>query len=346
MTDRAGRTGHAGQPGGPGEGSGRRGGPAGRGVGRGAGVWGAAVAVALAALPPAVGSRLPDRLATHWSGSAPDGSMPLWAASLGPALVWVLLLLGHLAAARRAGAPGRSWTAASLAVSGVFLVGAQVSIVRANLDRADWRGAGSVDTGMLVTAAAAVGAGALGWLAGRHGATPNPVRGADAGPLLEIPEGERFVWLSRTVNPWLRLTGAVAGLLTGAAVLVAAAGLTTAPPWALIAPFAVVALATSGCSSVQARVTERGLEVAFGPLGRPVRRWRAEDLVSARAETRTPAQVGGWGYRISGLGTTVMLRPGTCLVVRPRTGPEFAVSVDDAERGAALLNTLAARQSG
>ncbi|MFD8414867.1 hypothetical protein ACFV2Q_24440 [Streptomyces sp. NPDC059650] len=41
-----------------------------------------------------------------------------------------------------------------------------------------------------------------------------------------------------------------------------------------------------------------------------------------------------------------MLRPGTCLVVRPRTGPEFAVSVDDAERGAALLNALAARQSG
>ncbi|WP_218782816.1 DUF1648 domain-containing protein [Streptomyces sp. BR123] len=332
MTDRTGRPSDADRGGGP-------------RIGWGAGVWGAAVTAVLALLPPAVSSRLPDRLATHWDGTAPDGSMPLWAAALAPAAVWVLLLLGLLLAARRRGAPGRHWTAATLAVSGVFLAGAQVSIVRANLDRADWRDAASTGTGMLVVAAAAVGAGALGWLAGRHGEPPSAVRETAAGPLLEIPEGERFVWLSRTTNRWLRLTGAVAALIAAVAVLVAAAGLAAAPPWALIAPFAVVALAASGCSSVQARVTEKGLEVAFGPLGRPVRRWRAEDIVSARAETRTPAQVGGWGYRIGGQGTTVMLRSGECLVVRPRTGSDFAVSVDDAERGAALLNTLSARRS-
>jgi hypothetical protein len=51
------------------------------------------------------------------------------------------------------------------------------------------------------------------------------------------------------------------------------------------------------------------------------------------------------GYRVSGLGTTVMLRSGECLVVRTRDkGREFAVSVDDAERGAALLNALNAPQ--
>lgn len=36
-------------------------------------------------------------------------------------------------------------------------------------------------------------------------------------------------------------------------------------------------------------------EVAFGPFGRPVRRWAAEDIGWARAENRTPAQVGGRG---------------------------------------------------
>ncbi|MFJ6646509.1 hypothetical protein ACIQPS_12715 [Streptomyces sp. NPDC091290] len=37
-----------------------------------------------------------------------------------------------------------------------------------------------------------------------------------------------------------------------------------------------------------------------------------------------------------------MLRRGECLVVRVK-GKDFAVSVDDAERGAALLNSLGAK---
>ena len=45
---------------------------------------------------------------------------------------------------------------------------------------------------------------------------------------------------------------------------------------------------------------------------------------------------------MSGLGTTVMLRSGECLVIHSK-GKDFAVSVDDAERGAALLNSLSAR---
>ncbi|CAL9524561.1 hypothetical protein SUDANB140_03926 [Streptomyces sp. enrichment culture] len=92
---------------------------------------------------------------------------------------------------------------------------------------------------------------------------------------------------------------------------------------------------------MQARVSERGLEVSFGPFGWPGRRWAPGDIDTARAEYRRPTEVGGWGYRVSGLGTTVMLRAGECLVVRPRgRRTDFAVSVDDAERGAALLNSL------
>ncbi len=48
---------------------------------------------------------------------------------------------------------------------------------------------------------------------------------------------------------------------------------------------------------------------------------------------------------MSGLGTTVMLRSGECLVVRTIKGKDFAVSVDDAERGAALLNSLIGQRS-
>ncbi|MFJ6935500.1 DUF1648 domain-containing protein [Streptomyces sp. NPDC101132] len=306
----------------------------------GAAIWAVGVLAVLAALPFAASARLPERLATHWGADAPDGSMPLWAAGLFPALVWAVVVLALALAGRRGGSPARAWVWAVLLSGGVFLAGVQASIVRANLDRADWKEAGSVGAGVVVTAVAATVAGVLGWMAGRRASLPAAPEQPAAGDVMEIPDGERRVWLSRTSNPWLHLIAALTGLVAAAAAAAAAGGL-IGMPWALIAPFAIASLLVLACSSVQARVADTGLEVSFGPFGWPVRRWEARDIVSARSETRSPAQVGGWGYRLSGLGTTVMLRSGECLVVRPRTGSEFAVSVDDAERGAALLNALA-----
>ncbi|MFJ9076802.1 DUF1648 domain-containing protein [Streptomyces sp. NPDC102278] len=309
----------------------------------GAAMWAAGVLAALAALPPAAGGRLPERLATHWRGSSPDGSMPLWAASLFPALIWAVLALSVAFAGRRGGVAGRPWVGVTLLSGGVFLAGVQATIVRANLDRAEWSDAGSVGAGVTVTVVAATAAGVLGWLVGRRGGAATSSEGTGGVARMEIPEGERFVWLSRAANPWLHLIAAVTGLVASAAALAAVGGLISLQ-WALIAPFAIASALVLFCSSVQARVTEKGLAVAFGPFGWPVRHWAAQDIESARAESRTPAQVGGWGYRLSGLGTTVMLRAGECLVIRPRKGPEFAVSVDDAERGAALLNSFSTRQ--
>ncbi|WP_328299218.1 DUF1648 domain-containing protein [Streptomyces sp. NBC_00435] len=296
----------------------------------------------LAALPLATSGRLPERVATHWGSEAPDGSMPVWAASAFPALIWAVLAVGTLLTTRRRDAPTPSWAGATLAFTGVFMAGTQASIVRANLDRADWRDAGSVGLGITLTSVAALAASALGWIAGRRGERSSPAAGAGEGASMEIPAGARLVWLSRTTNPWLHLVAAVTGVAALAAVLAAACGLLTGMQWAVVTPFAVASVLTLAFSSVQARVTEKGLEVAFGPFGWPARRWAPQDIESSRAESRTPAQVGGWGYRLSGLGTTVMLRAGECLVIHPRKGAEFAVSVDDAERGAALLNTLSA----
>lgn len=216
--------------------------------------------------------------------------------------------------------------------------------MHANLDRSDWREAGPVGAVVLLVLAAATAAGLLGHLVGRRGATgPAPRPPAD-GPTLDLPEGEQVVWLSRTVNPWLNLLAAVTGLAAATAVLAAAGGL-IGTPWTLVTALAITSVVVLGCSSVQARVTERGLDVAFGPVGLPVRHWPLDEVESARAEDRTPAQAGGWGCRLDARGTTVMLRRGACLVVRSRTGTEFAVSVDDAERGAALLNALTARRA-
>ncbi|MGV9267508.1 DUF1648 domain-containing protein [Kitasatospora sp. NPDC003701] len=308
-----------------------------------AAAWGAGVLTALVALPLGAGDRLPERVATHWGdGGRPDDSMPFWAVPLFPALVWAVLLVILALTLRRAGGPVRAWYGATLLFTGVLLTGAQASIVHANLDRTDWTAAAGVGPAVAVTVVAALLAGLLGLLAGRRGTVSTPAPAG--GPVLDVPVGERFVWLSWTTNPWLQLTAAVLGLAAAAAAIAAAGGLIGAP-WAVVAPLTIVAGVVLGCSSVQARVTPEGLEVAFGPAGWPVLRWPIEGIESARVEQRTPAQVGGWGYRLSGLGTTVMLRRGECLVVHPRTGAEFAVSVDDAERGAALINTLAAQRT-
>ncbi|WP_327360922.1 MULTISPECIES: DUF1648 domain-containing protein [unclassified Streptomyces] len=320
-----------------------------RGAWWGVAGWVVAILAALVALPWAASGRLPERLATHWgTGSGgPDGSMPLWAAALFPALIWVVLVLLIVALGRwRGGATSgptvRGRPVMGLLSGGFLLVGAQASIVRANLDHTDWRQADSVSLWTVATLGVAAMAGLAEWAVARRdwAAASHAVA---SGTSMEIPAGERFVWLSRTTNPWLHWIGALAGLVALAAVLLAVSGLVDLP-WAVVAPFATVSVAVLSCASVQARVTEKGLSVAFGPIGWPVRRWPAQDIESARAENRTPAQVGGWGYRLSGLGTTVMLRSGECLVIHPRRGREFAVSVDDAERGAALLNALSAQR--
>ncbi|MFE2107207.1 DUF1648 domain-containing protein [Kitasatospora sp. NPDC059463] len=298
----------------------------------------------LVGLPWVARSRLPEPLATHWSGSAPDGSMPLTTAALVPAGLWVAVVVAGAVARWRGGEQARLWSAAGLGFGGAVLTGVQASIVSANLDRPSWQEARPVGAEAALVLAAAVGAGLLaGWLARRGGPGPRAVTAADE-TRLELPDGQRAVWLSRAVNPWLGRLAAVAGLGAVGSALGAVAGL-GGPAWAAAAPPAVVALAAGGCSSVRARVGEQGLTVAFGPLGRPSRHWAPEQIASARAERRTPAQVGGWGYRLSGLGTTVMLRRGECLVITPRTGADFAVSVDDAERGAALLNAVIAHRN-
>ncbi len=304
----------------------------GRGAAWGTASWAAGILALLVALPLTARRGFEDRLATHWNAFGdPDGSLPLWAVVLVPTAIWIALVVSAVfwRAARR-------WRGTVLVSCGVLLAGEQASIVRANLYHAQWRDADSVTVGAVATVVAAAAAAVVGVLAsGRPDSPAVPGRGSR----MDIPAGERRVWLARTENPWLYALAAVAGVVALAALLVGL-GDPAEPMWLLIAPFMFISMAVMACSSVRVRVAERGMDVAFGPLGWPVRHWDAADIEWARAEDRTAAQVGGWGYRLSGLGTTVMLRSGECLVIRAK-GRDFAVSVDDAERAAALLNSLA-----
>lgn len=317
--------------------------------------WAVGTAALIAALPWAASGRLPDRLATHWStgSSTPDGSMPLWAVSVLPALIWAVLAAGVILPLWRGGGVSRTavrpWMAAILLPMGVLLVGVQATIVRANLDRADWRQAQEPTLWVITAFVAAAVAGAVGWLIAARGRSTTVPAAQEhrEGPILQIPEGQQMVWFSRVVNPWLHALAVPMGLVAVAAVIGLVSGLADpAPMWMLLATFALTSLALAGCATARVRVSEKGLEVAFGPFGWPARRWTVADIEHARTENRTPVEVGGWGYRLGDLGTTVMLRSGECLVIREQgKEKEFAVSVDDAERGAALLNALRASQA-
>ncbi|MGW2276098.1 hypothetical protein [Streptomyces yangpuensis] len=124
-------------------------------------VWGLAgwvvgVLVVLVAVPTAVRGRLPDRMATHWGGpsGAPDGAMS-FAGSVGfPVAVWAVLVLAVAGFAVFAAARVRAAT--TLLPGGVALAGAQAVIVRANLDREDWRQADLPDAPVAVAVCAAV----------------------------------------------------------------------------------------------------------------------------------------------------------------------------------------------
>jgi hypothetical protein len=311
-------------------------------------LWGLAVAAAIVLPPLALRDRLPDPMATHWGPDAvADGWMP-FTVNLAMQLALWGVSLAVLAAVAARGLRSRSsrvgWWAA-LAGLGVFATGMGLITTLANLDAPTWRDARL--TGWLVVAvivpatAAAVLAGHL----GRGAPDERPAAGARP-PRMRLRPGERVAWVSRAGNP-----GLAVATVGGAAVLATVAVLALAGfiGWAA----AAIALPASGLvvvaglltSSLTARVTSDGLAIAFGPLGWPVRRVSLARIEQAWSETRHPGQVGGWGVRGLPGNVTIMLRGGECLVVRHRSGGTLAVSVDDAERGASLLNALIAERA-
>jgi hypothetical protein len=306
---------------------------------------GVLVTAVLLAVPMVVYNRLPDPLATHWGASGrPDGAMPLPVGALVlPVGLWLLAFAALAAFGLRgralAGRVPRGWFGAGLAALAVFVVGLDVVTLRANLDVADWHEAASVHWWtVLGVIAAAAAAGLLGRWLGRRGPDETPSVSPRPLPRVRLEPGDRTVWLSRVRNRFLIwLAGAF--LAAGAATAVLAT--TVLPTAALVVAAVVGAIGVGGLAvaTVVVSVTGDGLAVGFGPWAWPRRRWPLDEISAARADYRTPAQVGGWGWR--GLGNvTLMVRSGPCLVIGRRGRGEFAVSADDAEHGAALLNAL------
>ncbi|MDP4506202.1 DUF1648 domain-containing protein [Nonomuraea turcica] len=307
-----------------------------------AAAWGLLVLAGQVLLPLAARDRLPDPLATHWGAAArPDGSMS-FAAYVGMmVLVWAVPGLGLLATVRAlTHRQGRMLWWGVLFGAGVFAFGMNVTTVLANLDAPGWREARLPGWAVLAvvgaTLAVAVAAGYLG-----RGAPDEPAPAGLRPPLLRLRAGQRTVWVSHVANPWLAVVTAVAAAVIAVLAALSFAGIVPGELAVLVLPGLALVLALGVLtSSVSVRAGDDRVVVQFGPLGWPVLRIPLSKIASAWAEERHPSEVGGWGIRGLRGSATIMMRGGECLVLGYRTGGQLAISIDDAVRGASLINAL------
>ncbi|MBF8192674.1 DUF1648 domain-containing protein [Nonomuraea sp. K274] len=312
-------------------------------------VWGLVATAALVLLPLAVRDRLPDPMATHWGpGGGADGSMPFAASVVMSVLLWVVPWLVLLAMAVRGRALvrrlGRMYWCGTAGFMSVFAIGIGGITLLANLDAPDWtraRLAGwHVIAVILAAALAAVAAGYLG-----RGEPDQPSPEGEQPPRLRLRAGERTVWVSRVANPWLVAVAVATVACVGVLVVLGLIGVMPGPVAVVALPVLVVLLVIGVMSaSVTVRAGDDGVAIGFGPLGWPVRRIRLSSIDSAYSEVRQPSQVGGWGFRGLPGSATIMLRGGECLIIRYRSGGQLAISIDDAARGASLINALIAER--
>ncbi len=308
-------------------------------------VW--TLVVPLAVLAVAVGlalswrHELPNPVASHWGAAGPDGfssldgTLTVMVVTV-PVLTLTLWLVGLLAGRT---SMVRRWVAFMAVWFAVFicaLIVGSLAVQRGLADAHEAPGLG------VVIAVALAGAVLLGSLAAA--ATPADAPLPATGPVPpDAPRarsagtaGASWTGIVAFTRPWLAAA-------VGAAIVAAIALLTRSV--GLTLPIAAV-LGLTGLTLGPWTVTvdERGLTVRT-LVPRPRTVVPLDEVESAEVVHVDPIRdFGGWGYRVGRSGRTgIVLRPGEAILVHRSGGRELVVTVDDAHRGAALLNTLAER---
>ncbi|MET8994939.1 hypothetical protein [Amycolatopsis sp. NPDC004169] len=298
---------------------------------------GAALAVA-GVLEDAWAGRLPDPVATHWSGG-PNGHSALGTftgVALGLGAVAVLLLATSAVTALRRGRPLPRPTVGVGAGFAALPAAVLLSVLVANLDVPDWQAARSG----LAVLPFLLGAAILGGIAALVGGLPSPPAPETADrPSVGLRPGERAFWSGRAVNP--------AMLWALALVPVAIALLPAGLPWQTGVWIAFVGVVVTALTyRLSASVDARGVTIRFGLLGVPWRHFSLEDVREATTRELTTFGDGGLGLRFNPVtGTTAYkVRGGPALVLALANGRTVLVSVDDPETGAGLVNDLLAQR--
>jgi hypothetical protein len=306
-------------------------------------VPGAIIAATLATAWAWRGS-MPNPIAIHWGRNGPDGFGSfapniLWPEAVAAVVAVLLWALGYFAgrqsAIRRSAAGIAVWMA-------TLMSGVDYSIMSLQRGLTDAHAAGSIGISMALVLVAAT-AGAIGVAILSPGDPPLPATGpvAPTARRLALRPGEQATWIREATSPGY--PAAVAALVVGVAIIGLASG-----TWVLaLITGVVVGLMLVVFLHWTAIVNDDGLTV-HSALSRPRFVIPLDEVEMAEVvQVRPLPEFGGWGIRGGKGGRVgVIIRKGPALQVRRSGGRIFLVTVDDAETGAALLNTLAARSRG
>ncbi len=287
---------------------------------------------------------MPDPIAVHWGTHGPNGfgsftPNMLWpeAAAAGSAiLLWAIgFFVGYQAILRRFTAGMAVWMA-------TLFSGVNLSILSVQRGLADAHEAGSISGPMAVVfTAATVGAIAAAALCPADPPLPTSAPLSPSAPRLALRPGEQASWIrdvtARAYGPAVSLVvlgAAILGVATREWIIAALTGLA----FGLLLAFLLHWTVTVDRDGLTARAL----------ISRPRIRVPLDEVESAEVvDVRPVAEFGGFGIRGGRGGRVgVVVRKGEAIQVHRTGGRVLVVTVDDAETGAALLNTLAARTRG
>lgn len=284
--------------------------------------------------------RLPDSLATRFGSDGAVSDQMSRTGLLVSMLVLSIMLavvfgiLFGLSSERHStrGMSPRWFAAVSWATAGL-LAPLLLTLVLVNVDVTDPNAAEMPINTLLYGLGAAALAGAIGFFL----APADPVTDPAIEPRqMEFGPTEQVSWKKNISTPWLALFG-TALLALGVFIGWTAdwvAGLVTAGSGIVVCLFMNFAMT----------VDRNGLTVSLAALSFLRIRIPLYDIAKVEVEETTPAQFAGLGYRIVPGGSGVILRQGPTLIITRASGRWFAVTVDDAETAAGVLNGLLARK--
>jgi len=313
-------------------------------------------ALAGSALMLSWSSELPDPIAIHWdAGGNPDGY-----GSVGgnAALIFCIVVVfsGLISAAvsttRATVLPTKSpqFLVATSVWLGVFLTIGIVGSVAVQRGLDDAAAAGSPVTSMIVGAVIATALAAGAWFGVPRAALLDDTT-LPAITALELATHER-VQFSETLRPSRGSIYLLVLLPVAVVVALAVFGVTgtiggteaVLQPWWPVAIGVVVLGIEAACLVWRVRIDSRGLLVR-SILGFPRFRLPLEEIVEVRVvEVRPLAEFGGWGIRIAGKRTGIIVRAGSAVQVSRSNGKILVFSTADGDRATALLAGLLTRR--
>lgn len=300
----------------------------------------AAVAWGLWVLP-----ELPDPMATNFSFDMSAGgftSPGAFIASAAGAAIATAVVFGAMTmtgiSSKRAGKIFAGIGAGSIALAPVLLV----TIAHPQLGLSDARGF-SLPVPNLI--AAFVASGAIGlFVAVFIRPTVEPEDTVPAAEPVAVTESTRAAWFGRGRASWmLMLALGIAAIATVVPAVFAIRDGETGLAIALGSTAALMALMAWIFAVVRVRIDVTGVRWSLGP-GIPRGHIPFESIRSVTAVELKAADWGGWGYRLGGKGTAILLRGGHGLRIEKTSGSALFISVDDAARGSELARAYLRRR--